>query len=89
MSAVTFGMGDDSQRVDGYCDEGALTELVTRCHLLEDIRGNVTLRVARLRALPIGDRREMPVAVVAADVAESIEVRERSAGLRVLENLLR
>jgi hypothetical protein len=89
MSAVTFGMGADAARVDGYCDEGALAELEIRFHLVQDMRGNVTLRVAPLRALPIGDRHEMPVAVVAADLAESVEVRERSAGLRVLERLLR
>jgi excisionase family DNA binding protein len=88
MTAVTFGMSADAARVDGYCDEGALAELEIRFHLLEDMRGNATLRVAPLRALPIGDRHEMPVAVVAADLAESIEVRERSAGLRVLESLL-
>lgn len=89
MSAVPFGMGEDAARIDGYCDENAVAGLEVRFHLLEDIRGNVTLRVAPLRALPIGDRQEMPVAVVAADLAESNDVRERSAGLRVLESLLR
>jgi len=89
MSAGPFGMGADAARVDGYCDEGALAGLEVRFHLLEDIRGNVTLRVAPMQALPIGDRQEMPVAVVAADLAESNDVRERSAGLRVLESLLR
>jgi len=31
----------------------------------------------------------MPTAVIAVDLAESLEVRERSAGHRVLEDLLR
>jgi excisionase family DNA binding protein len=88
-SAGTLGIGADAARVDGYCDEGAVAQLEARFHLLEDIRGNATLRVAPLGRLRIGDRQEVPVAVVAADLAESIEVRERSAGLRVLESLLR
>jgi len=89
MTAATFGMGRDTARVDGYCDDGALVGLVRDFHLVEDVRGSATLRAAPLRALPIDDRDEMPVAVVAADLAESHEVRERSAGLRVLESLLR
>ena len=89
MTAAPFGMGRDSARVDGYCDEGALTGLVRDFHLIEDASGNATLRAAPLRALQIGDGDEMPVAVVAADLAESLEVRERSTGLRVLESLLR
>lgn len=88
MDAGVFGMSRDATRVDGYCDETALADLAVRFHLAEDHRGNATLRVAPMRALPIGDRDEMPLAVVAADLAESIEARERSAGLRVLGNLL-
>lgn len=89
MTPTTFGMARDTAHVDGYCDEGALAGLVREFHLVEDARGNVTLRTAPLLALSIGDRDEMPRAVVAADLAESLEVRERSAGLRVLEGLLR
>ncbi|PVU82041.1 hypothetical protein DDP54_02355 [Cellulomonas sp. WB94] len=88
MTPSTFGLARDTAHVDGYCDEGALAGLVREFHLVEDFRGNVTLRTAPLRSLPIGDRDEMPRAVVAADLAESLEVRERSAGLRVLEGLL-
>ena len=89
MTSSTFGMAGDTTHVDGYCDEGALSGLVREFHLVEDARGNVTLRTAPLGALPIGNRDEMPRAVVAADLAESLELRERSAGLRVLEGLLR
>lgn len=89
MTAATFGMGRETARVDGYCDDGVLARLASDFHLVEDARGNATLRVAPLRGLAIGGRGEMPVAVVAADLAESLEARERSAGLRVLEGLLR
>lgn len=88
MTAEMFGMDRDTARVDGYCDDGALDGLVRDFHLADDTRGNATLRAAPLRALPIGDRDEMPVAVVAADLVESLEVRERAAGTRVIEGLL-
>jgi len=89
MTTEVFGMGRDAARVDGYCDDGALDGLVRDFHMVDDARGNATLRAAPLRALPIGERDEMPVAVVAADLAESLEVRERAAGLRVIERLFR
>ena len=89
MTAATFGIEADSTSLDGYCDSEALTRIVHDFHLVDDARGNATLRAAALRSLPIHGRKSMPVAVVAADLAESLEARERSAGLRVLEDLLR
>jgi len=87
MTTEVFGMGRDAARVDGYCDDGALAGLVRAFHLVDDARGNATLRAAPLRALSIGDRDEMPLAVVAADLAASLEVRERAAGFRFIESL--
>jgi|SRR5665647_26454 len=88
MTAKMLGMGRDAARVDGYCEIGALDGLVRDFHLVDDARGNATLRAAPLLALPISNRDEMPVAAVAADLAESLEVRERTAGVRVIESLL-
>jgi len=88
MTAEVFGMGRDAARVEGYCDDGALAGLVHSFHLIDDARGNATLRAAPLLALPIGDRDRMPVAVAAADLAESLEVRSRAAGIRVIDSLL-
>jgi excisionase family DNA binding protein len=89
MTPTTFEMERDLTRIEGYCDDDALSDLVRRYHLVDDAHGNVTLRAAPLLTLGLDDRSEMPTAVVAADLAESLEVRERSAGLRVLEGLLR
>ena len=89
MTAATFGMEAASTSLDGYCDSEASNRIVHDFHLIEDARGNATLRAAALRSLPIHGRKTMPIAVVAADLAESLEARERSAGLRVLEDLLR
>lgn len=86
--AEAFGMGRDFMQVDGYIDDDALPNLVRRFHLTGDNRGNATLRVTSVRDISLESRYEMPQGVVAADLAESLEVRERSAGLRVLEGLL-
>jgi len=85
----TFGMDQDLGRVDGYCTSEAADRLERDFHLVEDPQGNVTLRVAAMPAIVLRGRDAMPVAVVAADLAESFEARERSAGLRVLADLLR
>lgn len=89
MEPSTFGMDQGLGRVDGYCTSKAAELLEHDLHLVEDSRGNVTLRVAATPTVVLEGRGTMPVAVAAADLAESLEARERSAGLRVLERLLR
>lgn len=88
MSADTVGMGPDRSRFDGYCAYDALDDLVLRFHLIDEPGGNATIRVANLLKYEFAGRHEMPLAVVAADLAGSIEARERTAGRRVLERLL-
>lgn len=88
-TAADFGIAADETRVDGYVDRETLGDLVTRFHLTPDARGNVTIRAVEAPPAGLLDRRAMPTAVVALDLAESLEVRERSAGLRVLEDMLR
>lgn len=87
--ASDFGLYTDATRVDGYCSSDAIDDLVARFHLTPDTRGNVTLRAVDAPPAGVLDRATMPTAVVALDLAESLEVRERSTGLRVLEDLLR
>jgi len=89
MEPSRFGMDQDLGRVDGYCTSEEGDRLARDFHLAEDPRGNTTIRVADVPSAVLEDRDVMPVAVVAADLAESLEVRERSAGLRVLGDLLR
>lgn len=89
MEPSRFGMERDLGRVDGYCTSEVATRLARDFHLVDDPRGNTTLRVAAVPSAVLEGRDVMPVAVIAADLAESLEVRERSAGLRVLEDLLR
>lgn len=87
-SLTTFDLTADESRVDAYCAAGSVGDLTARFHLTPDTRGNVTLRETALAAV-VRDRPTMPTAVVALDLAESVEPRERAAGLRVLGGLLR
>lgn len=88
-TVADFEMPPDLTRVDGYCTPDTLTDLVTSSHLTRDDRGNVTLRVVDGPAEALLDGPAMPIGVVAIDLAESYEPRERSAGVRVLKRLLR
>jgi excisionase family DNA binding protein len=87
-SPAVFDLTSDESRVDAYCAAGSAGDLAARFHLAPAARGNVTLRETLLTPV-VRDRHAMPTAVVALDLAESVEPRERAAGRRVLEGLLR
>ncbi|MBT1174517.1 hypothetical protein JS530_03160 [Bifidobacterium sp. LC6] len=83
--ADTFHLAS-TDMVEGYVAADALIDIVQQCRLKQ---GVVPVRV-RLRvsdSLPVGDG-TMPIAVCAADLAESIDPRERQAGLSVLQQLI-
>ena len=84
--AGLFGLAS-AQRdaVDGYVDRATVRHLVDLYHLVEDVGGNVTLRVADTWNA-VGDVADD--VVVALDLAESLDVRERSAGLALLRTRL-
>jgi excisionase family DNA binding protein len=84
-----FALVEAPARIDGYCDDHLLARLVERFHLVEDAHGNATIRATSFRDASLVGLAAMPPAVVAVDLAESLEVRERSAGLRALEYMLR
>jgi len=87
--AEQYGLAEDAARVEGYCDAATSAKLRVKFRLIDDERGNVTLRATRLAHVLNVDLRSMPTAVVAVDLAESYEARERDAGLRAVEGLLR
>jgi excisionase family DNA binding protein len=86
-AAERFGLAGDPSRVEGYCGAEAWERIRSRFRLVDDTYGNVVVRVATF-ATPIVGRETMPDAVVAVDLAESFESRERAAGLRELGRLL-
>lgn len=71
--------------LDGYYPEARLAELVHRYALPEvpEASANLILRGVD-EALSLGARREMPIAVVAADLLQSSDARVRRAGRRLL-----
>ena len=83
---LNFGLASSSSGVEGYCLERARLDHVKRLALIVDPRGAVILHVPS-RADVIDGRREMPLAVIAADLAGSNEVREREAGLAAMRRL--
>lgn len=76
----------DGGKVEGYCTAGELDELAGSFYLADDAQGNVVVHAAPW--LPDSAAGEMPVAVVAADLAQSLDARERAAGLGMLGRLL-
>jgi excisionase family DNA binding protein len=87
-AAEQFGLAGEASRVEGYCDEKAWAAIRSQFRLVDDARGNATIRVTTFPDVLRGGPEAMPRAVVAVDLAESHEVRERATGLRVLEELL-
>lgn len=86
-AAETLGTDliDDRRRVAGYVREGSADDYAMRQFMLADRAGQDVLYENTLPIECHGD--VMPKAVVAADLATSIDTRERSAGLAVIERL--
>ncbi len=80
-----FGLAANSDRVEGYTDAAGLAEIVDAFDLVADTAGNVTVHETTFtEGLSAGSS----AALTALDLSDSLDVRERSAGLRVLEQLL-
>jgi excisionase family DNA binding protein len=92
-TAARFGLagGGGAGAIDGYTTSEQLALLQRTLFLAPAVDGNATLRV-----LPndIGTTATRPsawvasTAVIALDLADSLDVRERTAGLRVLRELM-
>lgn len=76
-----------AEGVDGYLSRDQLDELISRFHLVEDPAGNVTLRVAADEA-PLHPGDPVDASVLALDLAESLDPRQRAAGTRYLSQHL-
>ena len=86
VTAGRFGLGTVQRDiVDGYVSRVTAEELVDRYLLVDDAQGNVTLRIADD---VVGVRGIADLVTVALDLAESLDARERVAGLAVLDERL-
>ncbi|UUE28656.1 hypothetical protein LRQ08_29815 (plasmid) [Rhodococcus qingshengii] len=86
-TATRFGLSSASHdKVDGYVLGDDVDDVVEQFGMLSH-NGDVTLRV--VSALnPFFRTATLPIAVVAVDLMESLDTRQRSAGTRVLQELL-
>ena len=81
-----FSLMPNSGVVEGYATLNQIDELSSRYALLPDPYGNATVHVAPW--LPDSSREKAPIALRAADLSESLDAREHSAGINKLEELL-
>lgn len=81
-----FGLVGGSDILEGYVCAVGLDTVVNACFMVPDPAGNVVLHVAEW--MPGGVGAAMPAAVCAADLAASLDTRERRAGLSALEEML-
>ncbi len=81
-----FGLVSDADVLEGYVRADSLDTVIGSCFMVPDSTGNVVLHVAEWMPENVGAA--MPIAVSAADLAASLDTRERSAGLEALEGML-
>lgn len=80
-----WGLTPAQKHLDAYLPVGDVDALAERFALVDDAAGNVTLRgVTCFDAFAHG---RPPLAAVALDLADSLNTRERTAGLRELGSL--
>lgn len=74
--------------IDGYLAEADVAGVVSRHGLIRDDEGRVALRATSMDLEVIRDLAQRSVALAALDLAESLDVRERRAGLDSLDRAL-
>lgn len=87
LSVADFGLAAGGSTVEGYTDRRGHQDCVREFLLVADQVGNVILHETPFVDI-VAAGAHAGVAVTAVDLAESLEVRERSAGLGVLQQLL-
>lgn len=81
-----FDLAAVERGADGYVRERDFVGVVATLGLVDDVEGDVTVRVVSDGAGYAVDR--VLTAAVAVDLAESLDTRESAAGVRILEHLL-
>ncbi|MBZ2195570.1 hypothetical protein [Occultella gossypii] len=85
--AGRLGLAETSA-IDGYLAVDGIAAVVSRHGLIRDDAGRVTLRATTMDLDIVRDLCERSVLVAALDLAESLDVRERRAGLAALDGVL-
>jgi hypothetical protein len=79
-AATTLGLTETSG-LDGYVSAGHLSRLILDFALIPEETGRITLRSTAFPMSTVRDLADGDVIVAALDLAESLDVRERRAGL--------
>ena len=85
-AATRLGLVETSA-IDGYVGAESLIELVMRHGLIRDDAGSYTLRATTMDLAVVAELAQ-GIVLAALDLAESLDVRERRAGLDALDNAL-
>lgn len=85
-TAARFGLSGGGGFAEGYATAGDGEKFAAALGMVEDPTGHVVIRETALTE-PFNSGRT-PLAAVAVDLMDSLSTRERSAGIRVLEELL-
>ena len=84
-----FGMPVNNREIEGYVDAQYLPSYEDAFKLKAATTGNVLIHVYEDQPWPVlAPFKQMPVAVVAADLAASLDPRESHAGIAALEILI-
>jgi len=83
-----FELTTRTSHLEGYIARDDLKGFIQRNFAVTGGRANVTARIVNDVPFDLTELNEMPIAVAAVDLAASINERERSAGLKMLEKLL-
>lgn len=78
----------DTNNIDGYVAADDVAGVVSRHGLTRDEEGRVSLRATTMDLDRVRDLSERGVVLAAMDLAESLDVRERRAGLDAIESAL-
>ncbi|WP_295790641.1 hypothetical protein [uncultured Microbacterium sp.] len=83
--SLDVGLMDDTRDACGYVRRGTVAEYAQQHFMTASPVGGAVLYDLTLPIPYNGD--EMPLAVIAADLAVSVDTRERSGGLRAITRL--
>jgi excisionase family DNA binding protein len=87
ISVLDSDLTEQSGILEGYACS-SLEDMEKRYHLVEDVSGNVIIHIAEREHQLSDSIEQAPIAAVAADLAITLDTRERNAGLSTLRRLL-
>jgi hypothetical protein len=88
-AAAVLGLITAADRADGYVAAHDLDEIVARHALVEEADGDYTLRATTMDLATVRALAENAPVLAALDLAESLDIRERQAGLNFLDDRLK